>query len=64
MKKTRGGEMELTIDEINNLTKNNDILMARNEELVKALEYIREVLTDEYYVDTVKAIHKIDEVLR
>lgn len=56
--------MELTIDEINNLTKNNDILMARNEELVKALEYIREVLTDEYYVDTVKAIHKIDEVLQ
>ncbi len=24
---------------------------------------IRKVLTDEYYIDTVKAIHKIDEVL-
>lgn len=56
--------MELSIDEINNLTKNNDKLMVRNEKLIETLEYIREILTDEYYVDTAKAIHKIDEVLQ
>ena len=44
-----GGKMELTIDEINNLTKNNDELMARNEMLIKTLEEIRD---------------KIDEVLK
>lgn len=36
--------MELTIDEINNLANNNDVLIARNDKLVKVLEEIREII--------------------
>lgn len=57
--------MELSINEINNLTKNNDELVARNERLTKALEEIGELLADESYANTVREIiHKIKEVLQ
>lgn len=64
--------MELTIDEINNLTKNNDELMARNEVLVKTLEEIRDEAVDKYADGTFSArsealnyiIDKVNEVLQ
>lgn len=49
--------MELSIDEINNLTKNNDELMARNEELEKALEFTQE--KEKEYLNLLKKIVRI-----
>lgn len=36
--------MELTIDEINNLANNNEILLKINEELTKAFERIQDMI--------------------
>lgn len=38
--------IQLSIDEINNLSKNNDILLERNDKLRQALEDIQKIINE------------------